>query len=143
MIKNLSEYFLEEQEYYLKEIEYKKIDENLDDGVECTLNCIDNINVEVIADKQTIVTVTRTLKFDTQNIFLLKVAFGAVLKFDRQKVKEHDWHNMNMAAEFKENGAFVLNNLMSRISLQIAQITSSYGQVPLILPPAIAQGTQK
>lgn len=37
MIKNLSEYFLEEQEYYLKEIEYKKIDENLDDGVECTL----------------------------------------------------------------------------------------------------------
>ena len=32
---------------------------------------------------------------------------------------------------------------MSRISLQIAQITSSYGQVPLILPPAIAQGTQK
>ena len=53
-----------------------------------------------------------------------------------EKVKEHDWHNMNMAAEFKENGAFVLNNLMSRISLQIAQITSSYGQVPLILPPA-------
>ena len=72
MIKNLSEYFLEEQEYYLKEIEYKKIDENLDDGVECTLNCIDNINVEVIADKQTIVTVTRTLKFDPQNIFSAK-----------------------------------------------------------------------
>ena len=40
---------------------------------------------------------------------------------------------MNMAAEFKENGAFVLNNLMSRISLQIAQITSSYGQVPFNL----------
>ena len=139
MIKNLSEYFLSEHEYYLKEIKYQKLDLEAGNDTECSLNCLDNINVETIADKQVEITVTRTLEFDPQNIFYLKVAFGALLTFNPKKVEEYDWHSINMAEEFKENGNFVLNNLMSRISLQIAQITSSFGQIPLILPPAIAR----
>ena len=45
---------------------------------------------------------------------------------------------MNLAEEFRKNGQFVLGNLMNRISLLIAEITSSFGQAPIILPPSIA-----
>lgn len=138
MITNLADYFAEEQEYYLKEISYRKIDNDIEKNVECSLNCSDNISVEVIADEKVEIIVTRTLEFEPENIFFLKVAFGAVVEFIPEKVNEHDWHNINMAEEFKENGYFVLNNLMSRISMQIAQITSSFGQMPLILPPVVA-----
>ncbi len=138
MINNLADYFLDEYEYYLKEIVYSKIDAD-SEKTECNLNCIDNINVVVEEGKKVCVTVTRTLQFEPENIFYLKVSFGAILMFDPQKVGEYDWHNINMAEEFKKNGQFVLNNLMSRISLQISQITSSFGQMPLILPPAVAQ----
>ena len=48
-----------------------------------------------------------------------------------------------MAEEFRDNGKFVTDNLMSRISLMIAQITSSYGQSPLILPPVVAKNSDE
>ena len=48
-----------------------------------------------------------------------------------------------MAEEFRENGDFVINELMSRITLMIAQITASFGQVPLILPPLIPTNDKK
>ena len=56
----------------------------------------------------------------------------------KERKEEYDWDKINLAEEFRENGEFVLGNLMSRISLLIAEITSSFGQIPLILPPAIA-----
>jgi hypothetical protein len=139
MVKNLESYFLNEQEYYLEEIQYERIEnDEAGNNVDCSLNCLDSINAVVNSNETVRLTVTRTLEFEPENIFRLKVAFGALLTFDPDKVMEYDWHNINMAEEFRENGEFVLNNLISRISLQIAQITSSFGQMPLILPPTIA-----
>ena len=72
-------------------------------------------------------------------MFNLTVTFGAILKFDPAKKDEYKWHEINMAEEFRKNGEFVTNNLVARISLLIAQITSSYGQTPLILQPSVAK----
>ena len=47
--------------------------------------------------------------------------------------------NINLADEFRKNGDFVTIQLMSRITLLIAEITSSFGQQPLILPTALAK----
>ena len=43
----------------------------------------------------------------------------------------------NLAKEFEKHGDFVLGNLMNRISLLISEITSSFGQSPIVLPPTI------
>lgn len=138
MIKNLADYFLPEQEFYLQSISYERIDKNISQERH-SLNCIDNIKVDVNNKENLRIIVTRTLNFDPEELFSLSVAFGAILKFNPEKCDEYNWAELNMAEEFKNYGGFVTGNLMSRITLQIAQITSSFGQMPLILPPEVAK----
>ncbi|MDE7224687.1 MAG: hypothetical protein K2O34_13030 [Acetatifactor sp.] len=138
MIKNLSEYFLPEQEFYLHKIVYDRID-GIVSKKEFMLNCADNINVEVGENSQVRVMVSRTLSFEPDEMFYLSVSFGANLRFEPQKANEYNWNEINLAEEFRDNGNFVTDNLMSRIALLIAQITSSFGQQPLVLPPNVAR----
>lgn len=63
MIKNFSEYFLPEQEFYLHKVMYDRID-NITPKDEFVLNCADNINVEVSEKDEVRVIVTRTLSFE-------------------------------------------------------------------------------
>jgi len=136
MISNLGEYFTPVQEIFLDTITYKRLD--VLDGIvnkEYSLSCQDNIRADSNNDSVRII-LTRTLKFDPEELFSLSVSFGAILKFTDRK-DEIKWSDINLAEEFKENGNFIIPQLMSRISLLIGQITSSYGQQPLILPPNI------
>lgn len=136
MIKNLADYFLPEQEFYLDKISYDRIGKN-ENAKEYSLNCIDHIKADLNKNIVTL-TVTRVLKFEPEDIFELSVSFGAFLKFNEEKKNDYDWETINLAEEFQTNGQFVLGNLMNRISLLIAEITSSFGQSPIILPPGIA-----
>ncbi len=142
MIKNLSEYFLPEQEFYLQSINYDRLNSVMSKE-EVFLNCTDNIHVERNENNGVKVTVTRELFFEPGEMFRLSVAFGADLQFDLQRAEEYDWNEVNLAEEFRDNGDFVILNLMSRITLLIAQITSSFGQQPLILPPGISKSDNK
>lgn len=141
MIKNLSEYFLPEHEFYLHKIVYDRLD-NVTPEETVPLNCADNISVEVNNNGGVKIIVTRSLYFEPEEVFRLSVAFGADLKFEPQRVNEYNWNEINLAEEFRDNGDFVTVNLMSRISLLIAQITSSFGQQPLFLPPIVAKTTE-
>ena len=136
MIDNLADYFLAEQEFYLDKISYSRIDKR-EKAKEYSLNCTDSIETKVNGDTLDLM-VTRALKFDPEEIFELSVSFGAVLTFDKEKKNEYVWEEINLAEEFRKNGQFVLNNLMNRISLMIAEITSSFGQTPIVLPPTVA-----
>lgn len=138
MIKNLYEYFLPEQEFYLQNIEYNRI-ETLAKKMDFSLNCSDSITVEVLDNIGVKIIVTRSLSFEPNKIFQLSIAFGANLKFNPEKYEEYQWNGINLAEEFRNNGDFVIGNLMSRISLLIAQITSSFGQQPLVLPPNVVK----
>ena len=138
MIKHLSEYFLPEQEFYLQNISYNRIEKTVDEK-EHSLNCVDSIKVDVDGKERVRVTVTRDLYFEQNELFDLAVTFGAILKFNPVKKDEYKWHEINMAEEFRENGEFVTNNLVARISLLIAQITSSFGQMPLVLQPSVTK----
>lgn len=142
MIKNLSEYFLPEHDFYLHKVVYDRLD-NVTSEEEVPLNCADNVNVEVNDNGEVKVIVTRSLYFEPEEIFRLSVAFGANLKFEPQKVSEYNWNEINLAEEFRDYGDFVTINLISRISLLIAQITSSFGQQPLVLPPIVAKPTME
>lgn len=139
MIENLEKYFLPEQTFYLHNINYNRIEAP---SVERQLNCIDNINVEVNDTDGVKLILTRTLKFDPEGVFELSVSFGAILKFDKDVKNEINWHEINAAEEFRANGDFVLRNLLDRISLLIAEVTSSFGQSPIIVPPVIAGETK-
>lgn len=136
MIDNLSDYFDAEQEYYLDQVSYNRIRKN-EETEEYSLNCIDNIKVDTYDDFIKL-TVKRVLEFEPKEIFELSVSYGAILRYNKEKKEDYNWEEINFAEEFRENGQFVLDNLMSRISLLIAEITSSFGQTPLILPPGIA-----
>ena len=138
MIPNLQEYFKPEQEMFLDTINYKRIESQESDVEEkLTLLCQDNVKVSVDEEKVRII-ITRSLIFYPEELFALSVSFGADLKFNERK-SEHDWMNINLADEFRKNGDFVTIQLMSRITLLIAEITSSFGQQPLILPTALAK----
>lgn len=137
MIKNLAEMFMPEQEVYLDNIVYEKKDVEINEE-EHTLKCEDNITVNSEEDGVLII-VTRILNFEPEELFSLRVSFGAMLKFAPGKKELYEWDNMNLAEEFRMNGDFITANLMARISNQIAQITSAAGQIPLILPPSVAR----
>lgn len=138
MIRNLVEMFLPEQEIYLENIAYERIDIEIDQE-EHALKCEDNIAVNTNGNESISIKVTRTLNFEPEELFSLKVSFGALLKFDPEKKDLYNWESINMAEEFRMNGDFITANLMGRISLLIAQITSSFGQSPLVLPPNVAK----
>lgn len=137
MISNFSECFVSEQEFYLDKISYSRI-EKKETTQEYLLNCIDNLEASVNEDKVTLI-VRRTVRFEPQEIFELAITFGVVLKIKEEKMNEYDWNSIPLAEEFQTNGNFVLDNIMSRISLLVAEITSSFGQNPIIVPPMIAQ----
>ena len=140
MIANLSEYFKPEQELYLEAINYNRVENTLIKDKNVTLLCHDNVS-SMLEDDGVRVVIKRTVTFDPELFFSLSVSFGAVLKFNSRK-KEHDWKNINLAEEFSQNGDFVTSQLMSRNSLLIAQITSSFGQQPLILPAGLTKKKQ-
>ena len=141
MIKNLSDYFRPDLEIFLDTLDYKRIEnKNKDIEKEITLLCKDNIKAAVQEDGVRII-VTRILEFEPEGIFTLSVAFGADLTFNERKA-EQKWEELNLAEEFRESGDFVTAQLMSRISLLIGQITSSFGQQPIIPPLALAKKEQ-
>ena len=132
MIKNLSEYFEPEYQYYLNSINYTKLDSELPISA-LKMDGEDRIEVQVL-DKKVKLTLTRNIGFKPEGLFSLNVSFGAILTFKEDKIHEYDWNTINLADEFIHYGGFVLGNLISRITLLVGQITSSFGQPPIFLP---------
>ena len=138
MIKNLINYFDPVQEIFLDAVNYNKANTQSEKiNTEFILLCHDNIKVDLY-DEGVRIIIMRTLTFDPDEIFNLSVSFGAYLKFNKRK-SEHEWSNINLAEEFRNNGDFVTAQLMNRITLLIGQITSSFGQNPIITPPTLAK----
>ena len=137
-MQNLGQYFRNEHQIYLNGINFEKLDAiPQPENGEITLNCTDNIAATVKDNEGVEIVLTRKLTFVPEQLFGLVISFGADLKFDKEKAKEINWREINLADEFRDNGDFIISNLLSRISLLVAQITSSFGQTPLIIPPSM------
>lgn len=138
MIKNLNEYFKPEIGIFLDAINYKRKDESIKESKDSiSLLCQDNITISLEGENVRII-VTRSVSLKPNEIFNLTVSFGADLRFNERRA-EYDWEKINLAEEFVENGEFITTQLVSRIALIIGEITSSYGQQPLMLPPVLAK----
>lgn len=142
MIQNLVEYFEPNQEIALESLEYTRKDVT-GTKTNFSLSCNDNLDFYLNEDGTSLkVTLSRELTFDPDEVFYLSVSYSAILKFNSRK-DEIDWSKENLPTEFIENGDFVINVLMSRASMLIAQVTSASGQPPIILPPNIVRNENK
>lgn len=134
IMNNLSDYFESEQEYYLDSISYERIEKNFSQ-TEVQIFCKDVITANVFEGDKVRVTVTRELKFAPEILFKLLISYGVVLRIASEKKNDIDWEKIDLSSEFRDNGSFATGNLFNRISLLIGNITGSFGQSPLIVPP--------
>ena len=130
---NFVEMFHENYSYFLNEINYKVVTVgDVKDKVDILIN--DNISFEMVNGTHLKVVVGRKVSFNPNVVYELSVSFGAILA-----IKEGT--NITDISDFEKefvadtNGAIIIQGLLSRVSLQIAQITSSYGQNPIVTPP--------
>lgn len=130
---NFIETFNENYSYFLKEIHYRVITVgNIQDKIDImigdclTFNMLDDSHLEII--------VGRNVKFEPNVVYELSVSFGAVLelKENSRLAIDSDWKNDFIKSP---EGNTIIQGLLSRVSLQIAQITSSYGLNPIVTPP--------
>ena len=133
-MNNLSDYFKSEQEFYLDSITYERINKNISE-TEVQILCKDVIRANVLDVDRVRVTVTRELKFDPEVLFKLVISYGVILRFVPEKKEDVDWEGIDLNSEFRDNGNFATGNLFNRISLLVGNITGSFGQSPLIVPP--------
>lgn len=136
MIEKFQDFFLPEHRFYLDSVYYNR--SNIDEFTSSAkMRCEDKINAAFIGDSTVQLDITRTISFDPKALFELSITYGAYLEINPDK--NVDWESIDLGNEFRENGMFVLGNLLNRISLLISDITSSYGQTPLITPNTIIE----
>ena len=121
---NLESIFKDGQTFSLKE--------NAEMKTQFQLICSDDLELEYIDSGDVMATFTRKISFNPHGIFEVSVSMVETLtpeggaRPDLEEVKQ----------EMIKTGGAGLGNLISRASLLIAQVTSSYGQTPIIMPPS-------
>lgn len=135
---NFDNYLDSNYKFFLEEIQYNKL-KPADSSTSLQFTCQDNIAADVADEGKLKVSFSRKLSFKPAGIYELTVIFGAIATINERGLKELDWKRINVADEIRNGNSTLLNNLVCRSSLQIAQITSSSGQAPVITPPGVAK----
>lgn len=133
---NFGKFFLPEHEYFLENISYQRIEGDITSG-QLSLNISDHIEANWIAEDQLKFIFTRSLSFDEEKLYRLSVSFGAILTLNTGLKQEINYGEIDWAQELHDHGEAFLGNLVSRASLQIAEITASFGQTPIVTPPTV------
>lgn len=128
---NIEKFFKPEQNIFLEKIDYT-IGPISNKAINNKLICVDEISTQGLEDNKIKLSFSRKINIE-DDVLCLFVKFGTILTLnDSVKI---DCSADNFAQEFV--GTHVLTTMISRVALLIAQITSSYGQTPIITPPAI------
>ncbi len=128
-------YFLKESQVFLSHIDYDFL--SFPQQVDNKLSIKDTIGVYNLEDGKVKIEITRSLDFGAGKLFSLTVVFGILLRKNPFSENEIDWANINLAEEIKNANLPLIKNVMSKMCVLIAEITSSYGQVPVITPPQL------
>lgn len=108
------------------------------DTTKYSLNCSDKLETKEISENKLQVSITRSLVFDPDDLYTLSVTYVAVLKFKADRKEELKALSDNLSKDLLNYGQFFMSNIMARMSLLISEITSSYGQPPVVTPPTTA-----
>jgi len=125
------------KEIYLDNIQFKRINKK-GAGEKVSLVCKDDLKLREITEDRACFTLTRHIGFKPVSFFELSISFGFSLLFKQENKSIIKWEDIDLVNELlRDNGVFI-GPVISRISLLIAQITSStIGQMPLITPPTL------
>lgn len=131
---DFSKAFLPSYTYALQHIHYENL-EVLDNASQKTLNCTDTIRAQRIDPAHVQLDYMRAMEFPTKDVFALSVGFRVLYTIDEKDTQAIDWNNVDIPAELIRSEDDSLHMIASRISLLISQITSSFGQTPIVTPP--------
>ena len=126
-------YFLTECNIYLHHLEY----DMLSFGGEPKFTVTDGIAAYDLDEEKVRIEISRSVSAANNKLFYVKAVFGVVLRKNPLVIGEIDWSKVNVAEEFKKSKRPLMNNIGSRLSMLIANVTSSSGVIPVITPPQI------
>ena len=133
---DINQYIEPRQQTFLSNVEYRLL-ELVASGSKNVINVADNLEARFLDPKHIKLTLTRKLTFNPAGLFELSVSFGTILTLREDSYYLVDWKTYDVAEEIVRNSKNLINPLAARISLRIAEITSSYGQNPIVTPPTV------
>lgn len=127
---NFNEYFEDQYQFSLENVSFNSINSAVSKPLE--LKITDSF-IPIILDDGISVKYTRHIHFEPAAVFAIVVSLNFRLKARPDKTAELpsiDWS----AALKGENANIYWSNIISRASNIIANLTSSYGQAPIVTP---------
>ena len=135
---DFSKYFKPHYKYYLNKLnfDHANIPENIEGG-QVTLSISDQVKTDYIKGVGINIEFSRELKHSEDAPPMIEVSLCASLLFNDDVEQDVDWANIPLAQETVDSDNVFLDNLVTRASLLISEVTASYGQMPLVTPPKV------
>ncbi len=134
--KKLKKIFLPNYQTYLKEIEFKRLDNNTEGLQQINMNIMDDLDVNFDKEHKIGIVFSRQIIFKPSVLFTLKVSYGAILEL-YEDVKDIDADKLKQELIYSNQEA--LTDIIARASQQISQISMSLGMSPIITQPFFIQ----
>lgn len=128
---DFNRYFLAERRIVLENVSYETQRPAQTQG-QLKLGVKDTILAQLVGQAGVKVTYNRTLRFDPEGPFTLSVSFGVMLVFNPGTRGEIDWTKIDVAEEFKKNCPALVQAMMAKAALLVAEITAANGGAPII-----------
>ena len=129
---NFARHFLPIHPVKLANVSYETDIPKLENGAQVRLGVRDTVVAQVQAGRGVKVTFNRTLSFDPDGPFMLSVSFAVMLLFNPKTAEEVDWKAVDVAAQFRQKCPALMQSMMSRSALLVAQITAADGGNPIV-----------
>ena len=123
---DFNRYFLAERRIMLENVSYEVHRPAVAQG-QFRLNAKDTIVAQLIGQAGVKATYNRMLDFDPEGPFTLSVSFSVMLVFNPGTRGEIDWKSIDIAHEFKQNCPTLVQTMMTKAALLIAEITNANG----------------
>ena len=130
-----NEYFTGDCSISLENVKYEKINEfegnvtlEIKDDFKIKKNTINSSAVELI--------ISRKLSFIPRSLVDITVSFGVGLELNEKYKGNNALDEDTLKNELFTEDNLITSIVMSRISLLISQLTSSYGERPIVTPPS-------
>lgn len=133
---DLNQYIEPKQQTFLNNVEYRLL--QLVSGASGSkMKITDKLDATFLDSKHIRLILSRKICFEPAGLFEMEVSFGTIVTLKDDAYFLVDWQTYDVAEEVINNSKNLINPLAARISMVIAQITSSYGQVPIVTPPCV------